>query len=115
MRQFLSQGAEYFVPRVRSVVAGELLERVDLRGVEEGPESIFGDEMLGVRDIGLFEHAILVLAHQEIRDVLLKGKLRRFLALGHAQSLAASRRARARRTASWSLRSSSFFGSASVQ
>ena len=56
-----------------------------------------------------------VVQHQEIRDVLLKGKLRRFLALGHAQSLTASRRARARRTASWSLRSSSFFGSASVQ
>ena len=56
-----------------------------------------------------------VVQHQEIRDVLLKGKLRRFLALGHAQSMAASSRARARRTASWSLRSSSFFGSASVQ
>ena len=38
---------------------------------------IFGDEMLGVRDVGLFEHAILVLADKEIRDVLLKGEFGR--------------------------------------
>ena len=82
---------------------------------EEGPELVFGDEMLVIRDIGLFEYSVLVLARQDIRDVLLKGKLRRFLALGHVQSLTASSRVRARRTAWWSLRSNSFFGSASVQ
>ena len=51
----------------------------------------------------------------EVRDVLLKGQLGGFLPLGHSQSLAAFSRVRASRTASWSLRSSSFFGSASVQ
>jgi len=92
MRHFFSQGAEHFVPRVRSIVVRKLLERVALRGFEERPKLVFGDEILGVGDIGLLEHPILVLPHQEIRDVLLKRKFRRFLALGHAQSLAASSR-----------------------
>jgi len=40
---------------------------------------IFGNAMLGIRDVALIEHPILVLADQEVRDVLLKGQLRRFL------------------------------------
>ncbi len=40
--------------------------------------------MLGVRDVGLFEHAILVLADKEIRDVLLKLQLRRLFDFSHA-------------------------------
>ena len=71
--QFLAQRLEHLVPRVRAVIILQLLERVGLGGFEEGPEMIFGDEMLGVRDVGLFEHAILVLADEIIRDVLLKG------------------------------------------
>ena len=113
--QFLAQRLEHFVPRVRAVIILQLFERVGLRGFEKRPQVVFGDEMLGVRDVGLFEHAILVLADKELRDVLLKRQLRRFLALGHGQSLSASSRARASRTASCSLRSSSFFGSTLVQ
>ena len=71
--QFLAQRPEDLVPRVGAVVVGQLLERVGLRGVEKGPELIFGDEVLGVRDVGLFEHAVLVLADKEVRDVFLKG------------------------------------------
>ena len=74
--QFLAQRLEHLVPRVRAVVVRQLLERVGLRGFEEGPELVFGDEMLGVRDVGLFQHAIPVLADEEVRDVLLKGQLR---------------------------------------
>lgn len=115
VRQLLSHGLEHLVARVRSVVVRELLERVALRGFEENPELVFSDEVLGVRDVGLFEHAVTVLADEKILDVLLKGQLGGFLSLGHGQSLAASSRARASRTASWSLRSSAFLGSASVQ
>ena len=76
---------------------------------------IFGDEMLAVRDVGLFEHTILVLANEVIRDVLLKGQLRGFFLLRHGQFVGASSRVLASRTASWSLRSSSFLGNSSVQ
>ncbi len=58
----LRSALKHLVPRVRAVVVRQFLERVGLRGFEEGPELVFGDEMLGVRDVGLFEHAILVLA-----------------------------------------------------
>ena len=78
--QFLAQRLEHLVPRVRAVVVRQFLERVGLRGFEEGPEMVLGDAMLGVRDVGLFEHAILVLADEEVRDVLLKGQLRGLLA-----------------------------------
>ena len=60
--QFLAQRLEDFVPRVGAVVVLQLLERVGLGGFEKGPELVFGDAVLGVRDVGLFEHAILVLA-----------------------------------------------------
>ena len=90
--QFLAQRLEHLVPRVRAVIVRQLLERVGLRGFEEGPELVFGDEMLGVRDVGLFQHAILVLADEVIRDVLLKGQLRSFLLpSGHGQSWCSSR------------------------
>src|ERR1017187_1700225 len=36
--------------------------------------------MLGIRDVGLFQHAILVLADEIIRDMLLKRQLRLFFA-----------------------------------
>ena len=85
VRQFLAQRLEHLVPRIRAVVVRQLLERVGLRGFEEGPELVFGDEMLGVRDVGLFEHAITVLADEVIRDVLLKGQFGGLLAR-HAQS-----------------------------
>ena len=79
MLQFLAQRPEDLVPRVGAVVVLQLLERVGLRGFEKGPEVVFGDAMLGVRDVGLLQHAILVLADEEIRDVLLKGEFRGFL------------------------------------
>ena len=97
------------------VIVFQFLERVGLRGFKEGPEVIVGDAMCGVGDVGLFEHAIPVLADEVIRDVLLKRQLRRFLALGHGQAFPVSSRARASRTASCSFRSSSFFGSTLVQ
>ena len=64
MLQFLAQRLEHLVPRIRAVVVGQLLERVGLRGLEEGPELVLGDEVLGVRDVGLFEHAVPVLADE---------------------------------------------------
>ena len=75
--QLLAQGPKHLVARVRAVVVRQLLERVGLRGVEKGPELVLGDAVLGVRDVGLFEHAVAVHADQEVRDVLLKGQLRR--------------------------------------
>ena len=75
--QLLAQRAEHLVPRVGAVVVGQLLELIGLRGLEKGPELILGDAVLGVRDIGLFEHAIPMLADEEVRDVLLKGQLGR--------------------------------------
>ena len=49
-----------------------VLKRLGLRGCEECPELVFGNAMLGVRDVSLFEHAVTMLADEEIRDVLLK-------------------------------------------
>ena len=71
--QFLAHRLEDFIPRVRAVIVLQFLERVGLGGFEKGPQMVFGDEMLGVRDVGLFEHAILVLADKIVRDVRLKG------------------------------------------
>ena len=96
---------------VRAVIVGQLLERVGLSGLQKRPQVIFGDAMFGVGDVGLFEHAELVFADEIIRDVFLERQLRRFLSLGHGQSFPASSRARASRTASCSLRSSSTLGS----
>ena len=70
MLQFLAQCLEHLVPRVRAIIVLQLLQRVGLRGFEKGPEEVLGDEMLGVRDVGLFEHAIAMLADEIIRDVL---------------------------------------------
>ena len=64
---------EHFVLRVRSIVIRELFEGVGLGCLQKCPELVFGDEVLGVRDVGLFEHAVAVLADEEIRDVLLEG------------------------------------------
>ena len=72
--QLLAQRAEHLVPRVGAVVVGQLLELIGLRGLEKGPELILGDAVLGVGDVGLFEHAVAVLADEEVRDVLLKGR-----------------------------------------
>ena len=71
--QFFAQRLEHFVPRVRAVIVFQFLERVGLGSFEEGPEVIFSDEMLGVRDVGLFEHAIPVLADKIVRNVRLEG------------------------------------------
>ncbi len=78
--QFLPQRPEYFVSRIRAVILGQLVERVGLRGLQERPEVLLGDEMRGIGDVGLFEDAIAVLADEVSRDVLLKGQLRSFLA-----------------------------------
>ena len=86
VRQFFCQGAEHLLPRVGPVVVFQLPECVGLRRVEEGPEVIFGDAVLRVRELGLFEHAIAMLADKVIRDVLLKGQLRDFLSLRHGLS-----------------------------
>jgi hypothetical protein len=85
--EFFAQRLEHLVPCVRAVVVFQFLERVGLRGFEESPEMVFGDEMLGVRNVRLFEHAILVLADEVIRDVLLKRQLGWFLTLGHVQGI----------------------------
>jgi len=79
VRQFLAQSLEHLVPRIRSVVVRALLERVGLCGGEKSPEMVFNDAMFGVRDVGLFEFAIAVHANEEVRNVLLKGQLGRFL------------------------------------
>ena len=86
MLQFLAQSLEHLVPRIRAVVAGQLLESIGLRGCEEGPKLALGDVMLGVRDVRLFQHAIAVLADEEIRDMLLKGQLVGFV-LSYAFSI----------------------------
>ena len=62
--QFLAQSTEHLIARIRPVVICEFLERVALGRLKESPELVFSDEMLGVRDLGLFEHAILVLARR---------------------------------------------------
>jgi hypothetical protein len=41
---------------------------------------VLGDAVLGVRDLGLLEHADTCVRHEEVRDVLLKGQLRGFFA-----------------------------------
>ena len=46
---------------------------------------IFSDEMFSVGNVGLFEQAILVLADEEIRDVLLEREFGSFFAR-HVQS-----------------------------
>ena len=43
---------------------------------------------LGVRDVGLLQHAVALLADKVFRDVLLKGDLTGFLALGQGHPLA---------------------------
>ena len=83
MLQFLAQRLEDFLPRVRAVVVHQLLQRVSLCSFEEGPELVFGDEVLGFRNIGLLQHGILVLADEVIRDVLLKRQLRGFFSFRH--------------------------------
>jgi hypothetical protein len=70
--QFLPAYLKDFLPRIRAVIVRKLLQRVGLRGFEEGPELVLGDEVLGVRDVGLLQLAIRVLADEVIRDVLLK-------------------------------------------
>ena len=57
---------------------------------EKGPEMVFGDEMLRVRDVGLLQHPIPVLADEVIRDVLLKGNLGRLPLSGVLEENAAS-------------------------
>ena len=83
MLQLLAQRLENFLPRVRAVIVHQLLQRVGLRGFEEGPKMVFGDEMLGVRDVGLLQHGILVLADEVFRDVLLKCQFRGLLLFSH--------------------------------
>lgn len=70
---------------VGAVVVRQLLEMVGLRSLEEGPELVFGNEVVGVRDGGLFEHTIPVLADEKGRDVLLKADLGSLVPLGHGQ------------------------------
>lgn len=70
--QLVPQGAKHFLTRVGSVIIRQFLERDGLSGVEKGPKLIFGDEVLGVRDVGLFEHAVLVFADKVVREMLLK-------------------------------------------
>src|SRR3990170_3020796 len=72
--QFLAQRPEYLVPCVRAIVVHQLLERIGLRGVQERPELVFGDEVLGIRNVGLFKDAVAMLADEEFGDVLLKGQ-----------------------------------------
>src|SRR5271154_4710906 len=55
MHQFISQSLEDFVPSVRSVIVRQFLKRVALRRFQKSPKLVFRDEMLGVRDVALFE------------------------------------------------------------
>jgi hypothetical protein len=91
VRQFLAERLEDLVPRVRAVIVLQLLERVSLRGLEQGPQVVFGDEVLRVRDVGLFQHTVAMFADQVIRDVLLKRQLRGFLPPRHGFNPPASK------------------------
>jgi len=84
VRQGIAQRLEYLLARIAAVIVAQFLERVGLRGVEKSPELILGDEMLGIHDVGLFEHAIAMHAPQKVGDMLLKIQFR---SVGHAQRL----------------------------
>ena len=58
-------------------------------GGEKGPELVFGDTVFSVRNVGLFAHAVLVLADEKVLDVFLKGQFRGFLLPRHGQSSSA--------------------------
>lgn len=49
--------------------------------MKESPELVFGDEMLCVRNVGLFENGIFMYADEEIRYVLLKDQFGGFFCL----------------------------------
>ena len=68
------QGAEDLAPRVRAEIIRQLLQRLQLRFLEERPEPIARDEILVPGDLGLREHVVAMLADQKIRDVFLEGQ-----------------------------------------
>ena len=79
-RRVLERGAqrpEDLVARVRAVALRQLLERLRLRVCEERPQVVFSDDVLGIGDLRLLKHAVLVLADQEPSDVLLERQLGR--------------------------------------
>ena len=57
-----------------------------LRGLKERPEMIFGDEVFGIGDVGLFEDTITVYPDEEIRDVFLEFQLGGFTRFCHGLS-----------------------------
>lgn len=75
VHQFVLESAKNLVSGVGAVVVLEFLKRVGLGGLEKGPELVFGDKMLGVRDVALLEDAIPMLTDEKIRDVFLEGQL----------------------------------------
>lgn len=78
MFEFLSQGFEDLLPSIRAVVVFQFLQCVRLRSDEKLPEFFFGDAVLGIRNLSLFQLTELVNSFQVIGDMLPKRQLRRF-------------------------------------
>ena len=53
--------------------------------IELSPDIRQRTDKLGVRDVGLFEHAVVMRADQKVGDMLLKREFERFPALGNDQ------------------------------
>ena len=100
MLKFPPQSPEYLFPRVSPIVVREFSERVGLGGPKEFPEMLLNDTVFRIGNIGLFEHAVFVLANQIVGDMLLKRQLRGLLTWHQTASSRCSSRARTRRTAS---------------
>lgn len=62
------------------------MKRAANNGVEWLLRLYVGQVLLGVRDVGLFEHAIPMFADEEVRDMLLERQFRGFLLPGHGHS-----------------------------
>jgi hypothetical protein len=73
MSHLVSEGAKDFVASIRSIVFSQFFDYVLLRIAEKRPEVIFGEAIISVDDLGLFEHSIAMLANEKIRDVILEG------------------------------------------
>jgi hypothetical protein len=80
MLQLFAQSAKHLVPRVFAVILSQLLDRLRLSVFQKCPEVVFGDEMFGVRDLALFQHAVFVPAGQVTGNVFLKDEFGRSVA-----------------------------------
>lgn len=74
--QFAAQGFEHLSARIGAVVGGQLFQCIRLRGIQKGPQRIFGNAVLGVGNVGLRQQAIAMHPDKEVCNVLLKLQLR---------------------------------------